>query len=146
MTTSRIATLGALIALAGYGCIGTPDPVASEVQSLDTPPLVARSESIDFGAIAVGSTATRSVALLNNGTEVVDVTDVTYSGAFPPDPCRAVVIQPCVFPGQTTALEVTCAPTTAGAFSGRVAVRYHAGSEFRVLTVAVAGQAVTRTR
>ena len=135
-----------VMALSAFGCVGGADSVASETQALGTDPLAARPSSIDFGTVAVGSTVTASVALSDVGTDVVDVTDVTYSGTFPPDPCRAVVIQPCIFPGQTTTLEVTCSAAAAGNFGGRVAVRYHAGSDFHLLTVPVSGIAATRTR
>lgn len=148
MLKTREALAGALAmaALACVGCANTDDDLGAEAQALDTAPLVARATRIDFGAVAVGATATRSVGLLNNSREVIDVTDVTFTSAFPPDPCRAVVLQPCIRPGESTALEVTCSPTAPGDFGGRVTLRYHHGSEFRSLTVSVSGQGAVSTR
>lgn len=136
----------ALVSLAALGCSATEEDLASTTQALDTPPLVARSSTLDFGAVAVGSTSTRSVTLLNNGLDVVDVTRVMFASAFPPDPCRAVVLQPCIRPGESTTLEVTCAPSAAGPFGGRVYVAYHSGADDRGLAVSVTGQATFSTR
>ena len=143
--TTKLA-LRLIVALAGPGCVGGAEDIASASQALDTAPLAARSSTLDLGSVAVGSTVTGSVALTDVSRDVVDVVDITVDDSFPPDPCRAVVIQPCIFPGQTTALEVTCAPTAAGNFGGRVTVRYHAGSQYYTLAVALSGSAVARTR
>lgn len=132
-----------MAAMASAGCGGVDD-AATGAQSVDTSPLAARPTSADFGAVAVGSTATRTVTLTNTGRAPVDVLDVTYVATFPPDPCRAVVIQPCVRPGESTALVVTCAPTSATPFGGRVAVRYHSGSDDDVLSVSVSGYGAAR--
>ena len=131
-----------LVARSIVGCSGAPDDLATETQAFDTAPLIARPTAIDFGVVVSGSTVTRSVTLLNNGRAVLDITDVTSNTTFPPDPCRAVVIQPCIRPGETTTLEVTCAPTTAGVFGGRVALRYRSGVDDLVLSIPVSGLTV----
>ena len=133
-------------ALATVGCGSADDGLGSAAQAVDTGPLVARPASADFGAVTVGTTATRSVTLTNTGREVVDVTNVSVTSNFPPDPCRAVVLQPCFRPGDTTTLEITCSPTTATDFSGRVAITYHVGSGYQVLSVPVAGVGATAPR
>jgi hypothetical protein len=145
-THSKWAGALVMTALAGVGCSASEADLASEAQALDTPALVARSSTLDLGAVAIGSTVTGRVSLTNIGRDVVDVTDVTFTSAFPPDPCRAVVIQPCIRPGESTSLEVTCAPTVAGPFGGRVAIAYQDASDSRVLSVSVTGQATSATR
>lgn len=134
----------AMLAVGSAGCGGAGEDPSSEVQAVEAQPLVARPASLDLGAVPVGTTTTQRVALLNNGRDVVDVTDVTFVASFPPDPCRAVVIQPCIRPGETTSLAVTCSPTTAGSFGGRVAISYHSGTASYVLSVAVTGSATSR--
>ena len=142
MHTFRLGVL--MAAMASAGCGGADEDAATGAQPVDTSPLVARPASADFGAVAVGSTATRSVTLINAGRAPVDVIDATYAATFPPDPCRAVVLQPCIRPGESAALVVTCAPTAATPFGGRVAVRYHSGSDDHVLSVSVSGYGATR--
>mgnify|MGYP003375241373 CR=1 FL=1 len=133
-------------ALAGGGCGAPGDELGSEAQALDTAPLVARPTSVDLGAVAVGSTATQRVTLFNSGRDEVDVAEVTFSSAFPPDPCRAVVIQPCIRPGESTTLELSCTPSAVGPFGGRVAIAYHSSAGDRVLSVSVTGQAARSAR
>lgn len=141
--TMKYASL-LMMALASAGCVGADEDPATEAQSVDTAPLAARPASADFGAVAVGTTATQHITLTNTGRAPIDVSDVTYTATFPPDPCRAVLIQPCIRPGESTTLDVTCAPTTATAFGGRVAIRYQSASSGYALTVSVSGYGAAR--
>jgi len=52
-----------------------------------------------------------------------------------------VLLQPCIRPGESATLTVTCAPTAAGPFGGRVAVRYAIGGSDYALSVSVSGAA-----
>lgn len=140
MLEKQRASVGILVwSLAVAGCGGAGDGVSSEAQSVDSAGLIARPSSLDFGAVAVGASATQTAALINNSRDVMDITNL-----FPPDPCRAVVIQPCIRPGDSASLVVTCSPASSGAFSGRVAVHYHHGSESEVLYGSVSGRGAAR--
>jgi trimeric autotransporter adhesin len=142
MTTKFAAVFGVLVALTGCG--GALEEASSGAQAVEGASLAARPSTADFATIAVGTSATRSVTLTNTGRAPVDVVSVTYSADFPPDPCRAVVLQPCIRPGESTTLTVTCSPTTAGSLAGRVAVAYHTGDSTLTLSVPVTGDAATR--
>lgn len=137
-TTHHTLGLLALMALTPIGC-GGQAPTAEALQPVDTLDLVARPSALDFGSIAVGSASTQNATLTNTGREQMDVT-----GVFPPDPCRAVLLQPCIRPGESTALSVTCAPSVAGAFRGTVSIRYQSRAGAFERLVPVSGLAVTR--
>jgi hypothetical protein len=146
MTTTRRSAWGWIVVATLAGCGGAGDGLGSEAQAVDAAPLAARPASAEFGAMAIGSTATKRVTLTNTGTQVVDIVDVSVSSAFPPDPCRAVVIQPCIRPGESTTLEVSCAPTAPGSLQGRVALSYRSGADAQALTVPISGEGVSPRR
>jgi len=129
--TAALAT-----ALALGGC-GAPDSTTEGAQPIENGELVASPESVALGRVAVGAEVRASVRLTNRGGYTVDVTRV-----LPPRPCRAVLIVPCIRPGETVALALTCAPTAAGAFGGDLALTYRNGSrDDQTLRVPVSGTA-----
>lgn len=131
--------LAVVVACSLAGCGAAVDDPSAQAQAADTAPLAARPSALDFGTVAAGATVTQSTALTNVSRANVDVTSVTFVSAFPPDPCRAVLIQPCIRPGESVPLAVTCSPTAAGAFGGRVAVGYVSNGVSYVLSVSVSG-------
>lgn len=130
-------TAALLAALSLAGC-GAPDgPLGANAQPIENGELVADPASVSLGRVAVGSEARASVRLTNRGGYTVDVTRV-----LPPGPCRAVLVQPCVRPGETVEMTVACAPTAPGDFRGDVALTYRNGSRYdQTLRVPVEGSA-----
>ncbi len=141
MHSMMFCALAAMSARSLTACGAAPEDPAAEAQAVDTAPLAACPAAVDFGTVAAGVATTRSVTLTNLGRADADVAEVTFVSAFPPDPCRAVLLQPCIRPGESVTLAVTCAPTAAGPFGGRVAVRYASGGSDYALSVSVSGAA-----
>lgn len=130
--TAALAT-----ALALGGC-GAPDgALAAGAQPIEEGELVASPESVALGRVAVGAEVRADLRLTNRGGYTVDVTRV-----LPPGPCRAVLLVPCIRPGETVSLALACAPTAAGVFGGDLTLRYrNGGRDEQSLRVPVAGTA-----
>ena len=132
----------AVMTTMAIGC-GAPEPdgnpAASVAQAVTVGPLAARPDTVDFGKVAVGVAARQSVTLVNTGTATVDITAVTSTATFPPDPCRPILIQPCIRPGESTTLAIECAPTAIGLFGGHVDLAYKSGLDTFSLSVPYSG-------
>jgi hypothetical protein len=114
---SNAASSPSLIALSGTGMTGAA--------------LTVTPASIAFGSVTVGSEATQTVNLKNNGNESAAIskiaatgTGVSISGAAAPMTLAA---------GQIANLAITYKPTTAGALSGTVSITSNASNPSMVI-------------
>jgi Cep192 domain 4/HYDIN/CFA65/VesB-like, Ig-like domain/Abnormal spindle-like microcephaly-assoc'd, ASPM-SPD-2-Hydin len=91
---------------------------------------------IQFGSVTVWSTGTASITLSNAGTSALTIESIVESGAaFTASPGGPLTLQA----GQQTTVEVTFAPSAAGAAAGSVAITSNGGNA----TVALTGAGVT---
>ncbi len=144
--TVRAAKLGAVAigALFGAamlaGCAGVVSP--SSQQHRPQPPqaqqgtLAATPNSENFGSVAVGSTATQTIVVINQGPGAVQITAASASGS-------GFTLQPPTLPmslaaGASASLSATFAPTAAQAASGSIAITSNAADSS--LSIALSGQ------
>ncbi len=124
---TMIAAVAASVSLAACGS-GPGEATVQATSALEDSPLVVTPLPVRFGVIRAGTTATEIVTVTNRGTTEIDITSI----AFPPDPCRAELlgdpapgeIVPCVLPGESRRLAVTCAPARPGDFGGTVGLNF----------------------
>jgi hypothetical protein len=109
----------------------SPSLVALSGNGITAAGLTATPASIAFGSVAVGSEATQTVSLTNNGSESAAIskiaatgTGVSISGAAAPMTLAA---------GQSANLAITYKPTTAGSLSGTVSITSNASNPSMVI-------------
>jgi hypothetical protein len=103
---------------------------------------------VSFGSVNTGSSSTRSVTVTNGGVLPVSVSNVSISG--PGFSASGVPAGFTLDPGETAALSVTFAPSSAGAVTGKVTVAEQQSADPLVLGlsgtgVASSGHSVTLT-
>jgi hypothetical protein len=100
--------------------VENPNPKAIEiVVSTASPANLVGPASVDFGAVAVGATATETVTLSNpiGSTGPLDVTALSATGtgfSIPTPPALPVTLDP----GESITVDVAFAPTATGAHAG----------------------------
>jgi plastocyanin len=93
--------------------------------SSTTPVLTTNPSSLTFGNTTVGTSNSLSVALTNSGTSNVNISNTSISGAgFTASGMSGTILTP----GQSASLNVTFAPSGAGAISGSVSVTSNAAT------------------
>jgi hypothetical protein len=94
--------------------------------------------TIAFGSQALNtSSAPQNVVITNSGFENVTISSVTASGNYSEtDNCTAAVLGP----GQTCAIAVTFAPTTATSISGTITISDNATGAPHIVTLSGTGQ------
>ena len=117
------------VAVAAAGCVDDPASLSEGLSQ----PLAATPRAVDYGTFAAGTTATARVVLTNQSRTTVDISAIQLvppdscfppDPCYPPDPCRIELIQPCIRPGDSTTLTVSCTPTVAGALDFRASIDY----------------------
>ncbi len=106
-----------------------------------SPVLEASPAAIDFGDVAVGGSADRSLTLRNAGTAGLTITDVSLAAGSSPDFTLGVPAGPLLPPGGTIVVTVTFTPA-GGAASGTIAVVSDGGSA----SIPLSGRGVTGTQ
>src|SRR5262249_28371708 len=91
--------------------------------------------SLKFGNVLVNGTSTQAVTLKNSGSSDLNISQVTVSGAG--FSASGVAVPVTIPAGQSTALQITYAPTAAGASSGSVTITSDA--QVPVSTVSLSG-------
>jgi hypothetical protein len=116
---SRSTSRGALVCLfavtlafLSFGCAGTTGGSNAN--------LTATPSTLSFGDVTTGSSSARSVTVANAGASAISVSNVSISG--PGFSASGVPAGLTLAPGQTAALTVTFAPSSAGAVTGKVTV------------------------
>jgi hypothetical protein len=109
------------------------------VQSQQTLSLTVSPQSISFGNVPVGTSGSQTVALLNSGTDPVNVSQATMAGSSGFG-MSGLAVPVTLGPGQATAFTVSFAPTGAGSASGNISVVSNASNS--VSTVALSGMGV----
>jgi Abnormal spindle-like microcephaly-assoc'd, ASPM-SPD-2-Hydin len=108
------------------------------VQSQQTLSLTVSPQSVSFGNVAVGSSGSQTVSLLNTGNGTVNVSQATMAGnGFG---MSGLAVPMTLDPGQSTAFTVSFAPAGAGSASGNISVVSNASNS--VSTVALSGMGV----
>jgi hypothetical protein len=103
-------------ALSGCGSI-----VETTSAQAATAGLTVNPSSVSFGSVAVGQSASASVALTNNATDAVQVSQITISGTgF--QQVSAAALPVSIGAGETYNVVVGFTPTTAGAATGQITV------------------------
>ena len=115
-----------LVTLAGIG--------ASPVTQLTASP-----SSLSFGSITTGTSGMQSVTLTNTGNSSVSVSQISISGAGFSAAGSALPVT--LAAGQSASFSVTFAPTTAGNFSGSVAVSSNATNSPLAISLSGTGAA-----
>jgi hypothetical protein len=82
--------------------------------------LSASPNSLSFGSITTGATATQSVTLTNSGNSSVSLSQISVSGAAFSD--TGFVLPLTLAAGQATSLSATFTPPTSGNFTGSVSI------------------------
>jgi hypothetical protein len=95
------------------------------------------SNNVTFGSVFVGSSTSQTVTLTNSGTAALTISQVNVTGAGFSTGGFATPLTLNV--GQSTALTITFAPTTAGAISGSVSVVSNAVNSPSAITVSGTG-------
>ena len=131
------AALGFVVFAAG--CVDDPASLSEELNQ----PLAATPRAIDYGTFAHGTTASARVVLTNQGRAEINIDTIQLfppdpcyppDPCFVPDPCRIELIAPCVRPGDSTTLIVSCTPTAAGSldFSAGIEYTQRGGGAYRL--------------
>lgn len=95
--------------------------------------LSSSASNLDFGSVLVGSTSSLAVTLVNAGNANVTISGLLVSGrGFNATGAGANTV---LTPGQTAVLNVTFAPSAAGAATGTIAIGSNAGP----ISIALAG-------
>jgi hypothetical protein len=96
-----------------------------------------------------GDRVRKQVTLTNSGTTDVNITQISLvppdpcsppDPCTPPDPCRVELIIPCIAPGESTTLTLTCTPPVAGTFGFSTRVAYRTGRTTSALSIPVFGR------
>jgi len=106
----------------------------------DTRAIVATPASLTFGNENLGRSNTLPVTLKNTGNSSVALSGVTITGS---GIATSAVTGTIIAPGQTTTLNVTFAPKTAGTISGSVKVASNATNSPATITIGGEGIATT---
>lgn len=111
--------------------------VESSIDSIDREsggPLAAEPRTVELGTIAVGREMRVDVVLTNRGESELQLASVDLESFSPDCPlfdairsCRASLIAPCVRPGDSTTMTLTCSPDVAGEMNFGIGVRYSDG-------------------
>lgn len=103
----------ATVSLSGRGVVAT------------VPVLGTSTTSLQFGSVNVGSHSSATVTLANTGTAALTIQSIAETGAgFQASPAGPITLQP----GQQATVQVTFAPTAAGAATGSIAITSNGGS------------------
>jgi hypothetical protein len=109
------------------------------VQSQQTLSLTVSPQSVSFGNVPVGTSGSQTVALLNSGTDPVNVSQATMAGSSG-FAMNGLALPMTLGPGQSTAFTVSFAPGGAGSASGDISVVSNAANS--VSTVTLTGMGV----
>jgi hypothetical protein len=109
------------------------------VQSQQTLSLTVSPQSVSFGNVPVGTSGSQTVALLNSGTDPVNVSQATMAGSSG-FTMNGLALPMTLGPGQSTAFTVSFAPGGAGSASGDISVVSNAANS--VSTVTLTGMGV----
>src|SRR4051794_14640462 len=112
---ATIAVAFSIAVLAGCGSTGSSP---SSAPSTSPPSVTATPTSADFGAVLVGTTASRTVALTNSGGNDTIITAVNTSDAT--FGVSGLALPATISPGGSTTLSITVTPSSAGPISGSV--------------------------
>jgi Abnormal spindle-like microcephaly-assoc'd, ASPM-SPD-2-Hydin len=107
-----LCLLAVALGFLSYGCVGATGGSGSNLTALPS--------IVSFGNVNTGSSTTRSVTVANPGISAVSVSNVSISG--PGFSVSGVPVGLTLAAGQTAALTVTFAPSSAGAATGKVTV------------------------
>jgi hypothetical protein len=108
-----LCLLAVALGFLSYGCVGAAGGGSGSN-------LTATPSTVSFGDVNTGSSTTRSVTVANTGASAVSVGNVSISG--PGFSVSGVPAGLALAAGQTAALTVTFAPSSAGAVTGKVTV------------------------
>lgn len=113
-------------ATAANGCTG----LGSFTVTITPPPVVvtAAPETIDFGLVAAGSTATLTVTISNVSATPIVLASLTISGADAARFSVGAAAAPTLVPGASTTAPVTFAPVVGGARRGTLTVSTTGGA------------------
>ncbi|HEX3985490.1 MAG TPA: choice-of-anchor D domain-containing protein [Acidobacteriaceae bacterium] len=117
-TWLALAAVGVVVlGLSGCGSI-VQSPTSAAVNAGG---LTVNPSSVSFGSVAVGQTASASVALSNGGTTTVQVTQISVSGTgF--EEVSSDTLPLNIGPGDSYNVAVSFAPASSGAASGQITV------------------------
>src|ERR1700751_1697674 len=104
------------------------------VQSQQTLSLTVSPQSISFGNVPVGTSGSQTVALLNSGTDPVNVSQATRAGSSG-FAMNGLALPMTLGPGQSTAFTVSFAPVGAGSASGDISVVSNAANSVSTVTL-----------
>lgn len=106
-------------------------------------PITVAPATVDAGAVFLGAKATKAVTIANSGKNPLTLTSVSAAGGgfAATGGCTSGTLAP----GASCAVDVTFAPTTAGAASGTLTVAYSAIGGSSPATVALSGSGVAPT-
>lgn len=102
------------------------DVVFTASQQPTTPQLTLSSSSLNFGSVAVNSSATQSLTLTSTGTAPLTVNAISLSGAA--FKVVAGTLPVTLNPNQTLTVPVTFTPTAAGSASGQLTIASNASA------------------
>lgn len=100
--------------------------------------LAASPTTVDFGSVAIGSTATKQISLTNTGNKTVQISQI--GSIWPSFSVSGITLPVSVTPGQTVVINATFAPTELGSLAGTIAIASDAQDSF--VTVNLSGVGV----
>ncbi len=103
----------------------------------DFPGLSINPASLSFGDVSVGASASQSITLASNGAAPLTVSSATIGGSG--FSLSGASFPLTLNPGQSTALDITFAPTSAGTSTGQIVILSNAVNQ-NTVDVALSGQ------
>jgi len=110
-------------------------PLSGTGSAAPTGQLSASPTSLSFGSVAIGSSPTQQVTLTNTGNAVVQISNISPSGAG--FAVSGLTAPATLNPSQTATLTVSFAPAAVGSVTGSVVVTSNANGS--PLTIALSG-------
>ncbi len=99
--------------------------------------LSASPSSLNFGSVTAGSKSTETVALTNNGTDSVTISQATLTGTG--FSASGLTLPVTLAAGQSTSLSATFSPTSAGSATGNISVVSTASNSPTLVSLSGAG-------
>jgi hypothetical protein len=132
----------AILSMSGCtGVTGAPRTSSSQGSTTGAAGISVAPASIKFGSVSLGSTASQSMTISNDGTSTVTITSASATAAGVT--VSGITLPAAIPPGKQSTFDVVFAPKTAGALSGQISVVSAASSTPFTVSLSGVGAAAT---